>query len=264
MTEMSSESGAVGYVYGIRLASSREYRYVGLTEMTVGRRFARHRGEARAGRRTPFYDWLRREYDNDFAVDVLEEVRTSRDDLGRAEVRWIDQLRADGHRLLNLADGGLGPAGVVWTDEQREAARVRSTGRPGVSRYGDENPFYGRTHTDEQRAQWSEQRRGQHTGPENPNFGRFGPDHPGYGRYMTEAQRRALSESRKGELNPNYGKTASAETRAKMSAARKGRPMPSSRRSAHTRYHTNQGRTSETCAFCQSDAAAVVEREEKS
>ena len=264
MTQNASESGAVGFVYGIRLADSDEYRYVGLTEMTVRRRFDRHRAEARSGRRTPFYDWLRREYDSDFSVDVLEEVRTSRDDLGRAEVSWIERLRAGGHRLLNLADGGLGPKGVVWNEEQRAAARVRSTGRPGVSRYGEENPFFGRSHTDEQRALWSEQRRGQNSGEDNPNFGLFGPDHPGYGRYMTEAQRRALSESRTGELNPNYGKTASAETRAKMSAARKGRPMPSSRRSAHTRYHTNQGRTSETCAFCQSDAAVVVEREEKS
>ncbi|MBF0688612.1 MAG: NUMOD3 motif protein [Cellulomonas sp.] len=263
MTDRLDESGAVGYVYGIRLASSREYRYVGLTEMPVQRRLMRHTAEARAGRKTPFYDWLRRELDSDVVVDVLEEVRTSRDDLGHAEARWIVERRAVGDRLLNLTDGGLGPKGVVWTEEQREAARRRATGRRGVSRYGAENPFYGQGHTQEQRARWSERRRGQNVGAANPNFGRFGEEHPAYGRFMAEEQRRALSESRTGELNPNFGKSASAETRAKMSAARKGRPMPSSRRSANTRYHTNQGRTSPTCTYCQQDAVAVAEREER-
>lgn len=263
MTDRLDESGAVGYVYGIRLAPSREYRYVGLTETPVQRRLLRHKASARGGRKTPFYDWLRREIDSDVVVEVLEEVRSSREDLGRAEVAWIVERRALGDRLLNLAEGGLGPKGVVWTAEQREEARQRSTGRPGVSRYGDENPFYGRQHTPEQRARWSEQRRGQNTGPANPNFGLFGQEHPAYGRFMPEEQRRALSESRTGELNPNFGKSASAETRGKMSAARKGRPMPSSRRSAHTRHHTNQGRTSPTCTYCQQDAVAVAEREEK-
>jgi hypothetical protein len=150
MSQAPDGSGAVGYVYGIRLATSNEYRYVGLTELTVARRMARHRAEARAGRRTPFYDWLRREYASEIVVDVLEEVRTSRDDLGRAEVRWIDDRRASGDRLLNLAVGGLGPRGVVWSDDQREAARLRSTGRRGVSRFGEDNPFFGRVHTAEQ------------------------------------------------------------------------------------------------------------------
>lgn len=262
MTGLPVEPGAVGYVYGIRLAASAEYRYVGLTEMSVRRRLLRHKGEARAGRKTPFYDWLRREMDSDLVIEVLEEIRTSRGDLGRAEVRWILERRSAGDRLLNLTDGGLGPTGVVWTEEQREAARQRSTGRTGVSRYGEENPFFGRAHTHEQRARWSEERRGQNVGPANPNFGRFGEDHPAYGRFMSEEQRRALSEARRGVLNPNFGKSASAETRAKMSAARKGRPMPSSRRSAHTRYHTNQGRTSPTCTYCRQDATAVAEREE--
>jgi hypothetical protein len=263
MTRNSNQSDAVGYVYGVRLAAASEYRYVGLTEMSPAARMRRHRAEARSGRRTPFYDWLRREYDNDLVIEVLEEVRTSRDDLGAAEVRWIATLRGSGHRLLNLALGGLGPAGVVWSEEQRGAARQRSTGRPGVPRYGEDNPFFGRRHSAEQRGRWSQSRRGQNTGSANPNYGRFGEDHPAYGRFMTDEQRAALSEMRRGELKPNFGRSASAETRAKMSAARKGRPMPSSRRSAHTRYHTNQGRTSPTCTHCQQDAVAVVEREEK-
>jgi hypothetical protein len=241
--------GVVGFVYGVRLLASDEYRYIGMTESTVARRFVRHLGEARGGRRTPFYDWLRKHGD-DSVIDVLERVVGSRSDLGEAEIRWIKQRRDAGDRLLNLTKGGLGPTGIVWTEEQREAARVRSTGRKGVSRPGELNPFYGLSHSAEQRATWARERAGTYTAETNPNYGKFGPDHPSFGHTMSEQARRALSEARSGAGNPNFGKSASAETRAKMSAVRRGRPMPSSRRSAHTRYHTNKGAWSSRCEFC--------------
>ncbi|MEV0059915.1 NUMOD3 domain-containing DNA-binding protein [Nocardia sp. NPDC050718] len=72
---------------------------------------------------------------------------------------------------------------------------------------------------------------------------------------VSEETRRLLSEQKTGAKNPNYGRTASDETRAKMSAVRKGRPMPSSKRSAHTRHHTNKGVFKESCAHCVDDLA---------
>lgn len=157
--------------------------------------------------------------------------------------------------LLNLSEGGLGPVGVIWTAEMREAARIRSTGRQGVSRFGEENPFFGRTHSASQRVKWSMDRKGSFQGEANPNFGKFGAAHPGFAHAMPEESRRRLSEMRMGAGNPNFGRTASAETRAKMSAVRKGRPMPSSRRNAHTRHHTNKGVFKETCRYCVEDTA---------
>ncbi|MEH3142632.1 MAG: NUMOD3 domain-containing DNA-binding protein [Mycobacterium kyogaense] len=121
------------------------------------------------------------------------------------------------------------------------------------SRFGQENPFYQREHSAEQRAKWSLARRGKNAGTDNPNFGKFGSDHPSFGRVMPDQAKAKLSAARTGSGNPNFGRTASAETRAKMSAARKGRPMPSSRRSAHTRYHTNRGVFSENCPHCHDD-----------
>lgn len=182
-------------------------------------------------------------------ADVLEE-------LGEAEIAWITLLSAEGHPLLNLADGGLGPTGVEWTPEMREAARLRSTGRKVPSRFAQENPFFQREHSAEQRAKWSLARRGKNSGAENPNFGKFGSDHPSFGHVMSEEAKAKLSEQRKGSGNPNFGRSASVETRAKMSAARKGRPMPSSRRSAHTRYHTKKGIFKDTCQHCCDDKAA--------
>ena len=242
--ESPAWAGPVGVVYGVRLRDSDEYRYVGQTTLKAETRLRRHLSNARAGRKTAFYDWLRKHAD-EVEVDVLEVEIFDREGLGESEIDWIAWLRDRGDRLLNISDGGLGPTGVVWTEEMREAARARSTGRKGVSRPGELHPFYGKHHTPEQRARWSEERKGTFVGSANPNYGKFGEDHPSYGHTMSAESRAALSVMRKGELNPNFGKKASPETRAKMSAAQK--------LSAHTRLHTNKGRTSPTCTYCIED-----------
>lgn len=256
-SEVLKEVRSVGRIYGIRIKESREYRYIGLTTKTVRGRLQKHLQVARSGRKTPFYDWLRKHAQEVEAVALADHF-LELSELGKAEVDYIRWFRSAGHNLLNVSEGGLGPTGVVWTDEQREAARIRSTGRKGVSRPGALHPFYGKHHTAEQRARWSEERKGTFVGPANPNYGKFGEVHPAFGRKWSAEARAALSEMRKGENNPNYGKTASAETRAKMSAARKGVPRPSSARSAHTRHHTNTGRTSPTCKFCIADDESLA------
>ncbi|MFB7875621.1 NUMOD3 domain-containing DNA-binding protein [Nocardia sp. NPDC056064] len=241
-----------GVIYGVRLRAEYDYRYIGLTTKSEKVRLRQHFKVAREGRKTPFYDWLRKQDRDDVIADILDWVY-GLDDLGRAEIAWIAYLRREGQPLLNLADGGLGPTGVVWTEEMREAARIRSTGRPGVHRFGEAAPFFGHNHSAAQRAKWSIERKGTNAGEANPNYGKFGPEHPAFGRVMSEESRRRLSAMRMGAGNPNFGKTASAETRAKMSAVRKGRPMPSSKRNAHTRHHTNKGVFKESCTYCVED-----------
>ncbi|GCE37530.1 hypothetical protein Rhow_000106 [Rhodococcus wratislaviensis] len=247
-----------GVIYGVRLRSSFEYRYIGLTTKSTDVRLRQHLKVAAGGRKTAFYDWLRKQDRTEVIADTLDWVE-GLDDLGRAEITWIAYLRRDGQPLLNLSDGGLGPTGVVWTDEMREAARRRSTGRVGVSRFAEENPFHGRKHSDAQREKWSAERKGSNSGADNPNFGKRGADHPRFGHPMPEESRTRMSEQRRGAGNPNFGKNASDETRAKMSAARKGRPMPSSRRNAHTRHHTNKGVAMVTCQYCIEDAGTTNE-----
>ncbi|MET4430527.1 NUMOD3 domain-containing DNA-binding protein [Mycolicibacterium sp. 624] len=252
---MTAELKAGGLIYGVRLRSESHYRYVGLTTKTAQVRLRQHFKVAAARRKTPFYDWLRKQ-DRRNVIVVQLDWADGLDELGEAEIAWIALLRSEGHPLLNLADGGLGPTGVEWTKEMRAAAKIRSTGRKVPSRFGDENPFYQREHSAEQRAKWSVVRKGTNVGADNPNYGKFGADHPSFGHVMSEDARAKLSEKRKGAGNPNFGRSASEETRAKMSAVRKGRPMPSSRRSAHTRHHTNNGVFKDTCQYCRDDQAA--------
>lgn len=251
---METTTATGGLVYGVRLRREVEYRYAGITTKTASRRFHRHLRVAAEGRKTPFYDWLRKHDRADVIADELDWIE-GLPELGQAEMDWISYLRREGDRLLNLSDGGLGPTGVIWTAEMREAARVRSTGRRISRQSGAKSSFYGGNHSLEQREKWSRERKDTYAGAENPNFGKFGPEHPSYGHTMSEESREALSEARKGAGNPNFGKKASAETRAKMSAVRKGVPKPSSQRSAQTRHHTNKGVEKADCRFCVEDSA---------
>lgn len=261
--EFGLGASVVGTVYGFRVRATGEYRYVGQTTKSVTRRISEHRKVARSGRKTPFYDWLRKTPDDAYEVVTLERVVTTREDLGLAEIGWIALYRATGDRLLNLSEGGLGPTGVVWTEEQRKAAGDRARGRPtGVHRFGPDSPVWGRNHSDEQKAKWSAMRKGTNRGPENPNFGKFGPEHPSFGHTVSEETRERLSMQKRGELNPNFGKKASAETRAKMSAAQKGIPKPLTGRNAHTRYHTNTGEVSPKCKYCAERPASETNEEQ--
>ena len=114
----------IGVIYGVRLASSEEYRYVGLTRKTVSRRFHQHLRNAARGKKTPFYDWLRKRPVEDVVVDTLETVSTTLEDLGRAEVSWIAKLSERGDRLLNLSEGGLAAALVESSLRYGVGARI--------------------------------------------------------------------------------------------------------------------------------------------
>ena len=259
MTEETAATG--GLVYGIRLRTEFEYRYVGITTKTASRRFHQHLRVAATGRKTPFYDWLRKFEPSEVTVDVLELVE-GLPELGEAEIGWISYLKREGDRLLNLSEGGLGPTGVVWTDAMREAARIRSTGRKIVRESGPGSPFYGKHHSLEQKEKWSRERKGSHSGPENPNFGKFGPEHPGFGHQVSSETRKLLSEAKMGPLNPNFGKKASAEAKANWPGAMKGVPRPGSKRNAHTRHHTNKHVVKIDCQYCIEDAALQNTKEE--
>jgi hypothetical protein len=253
----------IGRIYAFRTYETGEFRYVGMTTASVTVRERQHFKTAASGRKTPFYDWLRKEGREHAIAVPLEVVFTNLEDLAEAEIRWIARLRAGGHRLLNLSDGGKGPNGHIWTEEQRKAAGDRGRGRPtGVHRRGPDSPVWGRAiHSEEQKAKWSVMRKGTYTGAANPNYGKFGTDHPSFGHVVSEETRRLLSERKQGQLNPNFGKTASDDTRAKMSAAQKGVPKPSSARSAHTRYHRNKGVVSPKCKYCAEPPAAAPTEE---
>ena len=255
-------SPVVGQVYGVSESGFVEYRYVGLTTGTLARRKSQHYKAAAAGRRGPFADWLRKHPDQESVYfQSLELVMAdSLEALGEAERAWIARLGDEGHRLLNLNEGGLGNHGYVWSESQRAAAseRMRGSKRPNYPR-GPDHGLWGTSRSEELRARWSQQRKGMNSGSSNPNFGKFGPAHPSFGHMVCEETRALLSEQKRGSNNPNFGRTMSDEDRKRRSDTLRGRPMPSSVRSAHTRHHTNKGVLKDTCTHCQDDLRALAD-----
>jgi len=189
-------------------------------------------------------------------IDTLEEC--PEDDLKFLSFReqfWIATLRETGHRLLNVSDGGTGITGYVFTDKDKEKMSKAQKGRKGpfAGVTGPAHPMYGWVPSKETRELWSKQRKGSLTGEKNPNFGKFGPDHPAYGIKRSEETKQKCREAKLGSKNPNFGKVYTDEERRIMSEKTKGKPMPSSRRSAHTRYHTNMNKISDKCKYCNDD-----------
>lgn len=63
------------------------------------------------------------------------------------------------------------------------------------------------------------------SGKNNPMYGvhRYGENNPFYGKKHTEESKKRISESMSGENNPNYGKHRSEDTKSKISKALKGK-----------------------------------------
>ena len=93
------------------------------------------------------------------------------------------------------------------TPYEYEDARQRVSAFLSESRKGENNPFYGRSHSKESREKMS------FKGENNPMYGvhRFGEDNPMYGVH------------RYGKENPMYGKHQSDESRKKISQSRIGK-----------------------------------------
>lgn len=132
-------------IYGLRLRTETEYRYVGQTQFGAEYRLGRHRHMSKY-RDLPVYLWMRKH--NDVVIDVLEKVpEGDLKDLDAKEIEWIARLRSEGHELLNCTEGGK--SSYTQTSEAR-AKRVRT----GADHYN-----YGKKHSAETRAKLSAARR---------------------------------------------------------------------------------------------------------
>ena len=94
---------------------------------------------------------------------------------------------------------------------------------------GENNPFYGKHHTEETRKRISEKIKSERCGENNPM----------YGKHLNKEHKQKISEKlsgenhpfygKKGILSPNYGKTFTEEHKKKISESHKGKNNPSSK-----------------------------------
>ena len=159
------------------ISNPQEHRYIGISQYdTAEKRFTKHRYNAKEGSRLPVYDWMRK-YD-DIVVKELETGLSFSEAQGR-EIFYIAKFKAEGHRLLNLTDGGEGMLGYIHSKETRrkksESMKKTLGGRPALNR--------GTTHTEETKKKMSEA----HKGRVSPNKGKK----------LSEEWRKNMSEAHK-------------------------------------------------------------------
>ena len=123
---MDTLANRPGVVYGIRLADSTKYRYVGIAANLHLRKVG-HKHALKKGQLQPVYCWIRKHGWDSIAFDVMEE-HTNRADLNAAEVRIIAALRASGADLMNRTDGGDGGAGHKHSAESLAKMRILQSG----------------------------------------------------------------------------------------------------------------------------------------
>lgn len=104
-------------IYVLRCPKSGEVRYAGKANNAQARLKSHLRDCKR--RNTPVYCWMRSLLAAGMTptIEVVQQVTSC--DWAKAETELIAKLRADGVRLLNLADGGDQPS---QTKEQRQSA----------------------------------------------------------------------------------------------------------------------------------------------
>jgi len=92
---------------------------------------------------------------DNFSIEILEEVST-REEAYRKEIEWIAKCDCLIPKGYNQCKGGKATDGYKYSEEVRHQMSVSRKGKY----VGENNPFYGKHHSEEQRKKWSEQRRG--------------------------------------------------------------------------------------------------------
>ena len=84
-------------IYGLREVGCEEFRYVGLTDHPLTKRFAEHQSKARGTWSYQPAPWMRTVE----SVEIIRLQNCPKSKSRAAERHWVERLHAAGHRLLN-------------------------------------------------------------------------------------------------------------------------------------------------------------------
>lgn len=133
-----------------------------------------------------------------FTVEQID-VASDREELNKKEQYWIQHYDCIAPKGYNMTTGG---DNFERCDDSREKIRKRQT--------GETNSFYGKTHSDEVKKRFSEQRKGEN----NAMYGsaRFGEKNPMYGKHHSEETKQLYREMFSGSNSPRAKKVVCVET----------------------------------------------------
>lgn len=153
--------------------------------------------------------WNKYGKDN-FLFYIVE--RCNVDELDNLEINYISLFNTTNSNFGYNQDSG-GNLGRILSEESRK--------KRSVNQRGENNPFYGKHHTEESRKKMSEN---------HANF--KGKNHPMYGKHLSAEHREKISKSKIGHSSSSgvnhylYGKHHTDESKRKMSESRKGEKHP--------------------------------------
>ncbi len=159
--------------------SVNDKKYVGITRCGVSRRFNEHLSAARNGSRKILHCAIRKYGAENFSYTILESEIAERDicEKERYYIALHDTYYKNRHGY-NMTIGGNGTIGYVFTKEVRAKISLANKGRVYTPERNERirKAFTGRRLTPEWKAALSKSRMGHFTGNENPFYGKHHSD----------------------------------------------------------------------------------------
>lgn len=129
--------------------------YVGQTIQTLNARKNEHKKRARNRANFPLYNAINKYGVENFKIVQIDEA-DSLEELNLKEQYYIKHFNSMYPNGYNLTSGGAGTLDYRHTDEDKVKM---SELKKGMFK-GENNPFYGKHHTEEQKAKWRRERKG--------------------------------------------------------------------------------------------------------
>lgn len=201
--------------------SKTDMHYVGVTGQDVHKRIRQHK----KGKKQFIDKEIKRVgWEGNWDWWTVEE-HVPADQISECEQKWVDYFSCVYPKGYNKTYGGIG--NLTVSDDTRGKQRQNALAR---NMSGENNPHYGKKHTEETKAAQSAKMKGEN----NPMYGKS-PANKGVP--WTEEQKAAQSTRTKGEKNGFYGKQHTEEAKEKNRQAHLGKPSP--RKGAH---HTEEAK----------------------
>lgn len=167
-------------------------------------------------KQTVFYNAIKKYGWENFKHEILFRNLTH-DEAVKKEIELISFYKSNCSKYYNpmygynQTDGGEGQSGYVFSDKRKREMSKRMS--------GENNPFYGKCHSQETINRLSQNRKGNGLGKDNPNYGNYWSDEQKekaskmmIGNVISVDTKEKLSKSLKGKNNPMFKKQQSVES----------------------------------------------------
>ena len=145
--------------------SPKSYRYIGKTKFNEPKqRLAKHVVNAQRGEKYPVYDWMRK-YEGQ-VIAVCIETNIPDQDIDKREMYYIAKFKSEGHKLLNLTDGGGGIVNPSQATREKMAKSATGKTQSIETRVKISIASKGRVMSEKTRKKISESNKGKKRSPE--------------------------------------------------------------------------------------------------